>query len=170
MQLHEWEGFYVITGSSAAALTGLMFVVITLTAERVRQAGGALRAFATPTIVHFCLVLLLAGVMTTPSHTPGSLSWCVLAVALGALAYLGLAVRHLRRQTDYTPETSDLVWYFVLPAAAYALLLAAGLLIGGHPEAALRLIAVFTMALLLIGIHNAWDSAVWVTTMPRPPE
>mgnify|MGYP001252826337 CR=1 FL=1 len=27
-----WSNFYVITGSSAAALTGLMFVVITLVA------------------------------------------------------------------------------------------------------------------------------------------
>ena len=36
-----WENFYVIVGSSAAALTGLMFVVITLTAEmRTGQEDG----------------------------------------------------------------------------------------------------------------------------------
>jgi hypothetical protein len=28
-----WESFYVIVGSSAAALTGLQFVVITLSAQ-----------------------------------------------------------------------------------------------------------------------------------------
>src|SRR5919201_266926 len=33
----EWESFYVIVGSSAAALTGLQFVVIALVARRARQ-------------------------------------------------------------------------------------------------------------------------------------
>jgi hypothetical protein len=47
--LTEWETFYVIVGASAAALTGLQFVVIALHAE-VRIAGPAEGgAFATPT-------------------------------------------------------------------------------------------------------------------------
>ena len=36
-----WENFYVIVGSSAAALTGLMFVVITLTARQGPVRGKA---------------------------------------------------------------------------------------------------------------------------------
>ena len=39
--LTEWETFYVIIGSSAAALTGLMFVVIALNAEARRETGPA---------------------------------------------------------------------------------------------------------------------------------
>jgi len=34
--LGSWSSFYVMTGSAAAALTGLMFVVISLTMGRVR--------------------------------------------------------------------------------------------------------------------------------------
>ena len=33
LPLHEWERFYVIVGTSAAALTGLMFVVIAVVAD-----------------------------------------------------------------------------------------------------------------------------------------
>jgi len=60
--LSGWENFYVIVGSSAGALIGLQFVVITLLADRPmgpgqEQAGAA---FGTPTIVHFCAVLFLA--------------------------------------------------------------------------------------------------------------
>jgi hypothetical protein len=33
LPLAEWEGFYVIIGTSAAALTGLMFVVIAVVAD-----------------------------------------------------------------------------------------------------------------------------------------
>ena len=37
LPLAEWEGFYVIVGTSAAALTGLMFVVIAVVADAGRR-------------------------------------------------------------------------------------------------------------------------------------
>ena len=47
--LTEWETFYVIIGSSAAALTGLQFVVIALGAEAKVLAGEPeMKAFGTP--------------------------------------------------------------------------------------------------------------------------
>jgi hypothetical protein len=36
-----WENFYVIVGSSAGALIGLQFVVMTLVADRPIAEGGA---------------------------------------------------------------------------------------------------------------------------------
>ena len=59
--LTEWETFYVIVGSSAAALTGLQFVVIALGAE-ARVLGGepAMKAFGTPTVVYACRVVVHA--------------------------------------------------------------------------------------------------------------
>jgi hypothetical protein len=59
--LSHWENFYVIVGSSAAALTGLQFVVIALVVDvRRRSSSREIDAFATPTIVHFCAVLLIS--------------------------------------------------------------------------------------------------------------
>jgi hypothetical protein len=66
-ELVEWESFYVIVGSSAGALIGLQFVVLTLIAEKPQLAtaeGGA--AYLTPTIVHFGAVLLLSAVLRVP--------------------------------------------------------------------------------------------------------
>ena len=56
-----WENFYVIVGSSAGALIGLQFVVITLIADMpaVRGDAQASAAFATPSVVHFGVVLFL---------------------------------------------------------------------------------------------------------------
>jgi len=71
--LHEWESFYVIVGSSAGALIGLQFVVITLVAERpaLRSAeGGA--AFSTPSVVHFAVVLLLSAILSAPWSSVGT--------------------------------------------------------------------------------------------------
>ncbi len=67
-ELSGWQNFYVIVGSSAGALIGLQFVLITLIANIPVGDGGeqAGHAFATPTIVHFGAVLLLAGVMSAP--------------------------------------------------------------------------------------------------------
>src|SRR5205823_13469555 len=61
----EWQNFYVIVGSSAGALIGLQFVVITLIADMPIGQGAAQagHAFATPTIVHFGAVLLLAAML-----------------------------------------------------------------------------------------------------------
>ena len=62
--LTGWENFYVIVGSSAGALIGLQFVVITLIADMPIAVGQAQAgdAFATPTIVHFGAVLLLSAI------------------------------------------------------------------------------------------------------------
>ena len=52
-QLADWANFYVITGSAAAGLTGLTFVVIALASEAGRVNAVGLNTFITPTIVHF---------------------------------------------------------------------------------------------------------------------
>src|SRR6266568_8592252 len=50
--LSPWESFYVIVGSSAAALTGLQFVVMALVSSTQRRTGGSeVSTFGTPTIV-----------------------------------------------------------------------------------------------------------------------
>jgi hypothetical protein len=83
--LAGWESFYVIVGSSAGALIGLQFVVITLIANRpiVRGQAEAGAAFATPTIVHFGAALLLAGIQTAPWRGVGAavVLWCLLSLS-----------------------------------------------------------------------------------------
>src|SRR5689334_6629271 len=65
--LTSWQNFYVIIGSAAAALTGLMFVVITLIAgTRTSKSSRSLVAFGTTTVVHFCIALHVAALLSTP--------------------------------------------------------------------------------------------------------
>ncbi|HVR38792.1 MAG TPA: hypothetical protein VMU84_06825, partial [Thermoanaerobaculia bacterium] len=74
----SWESFYVIVGSSAAALTGLQFVVIVLGAEVRALNVTAMRAFATPTIIHFCGALLISAILSAPWHTVESAAVCLM--------------------------------------------------------------------------------------------
>src|SRR5207245_9694877 len=65
--LAAWESFYVIIGSSSAALIGLQFVVIALVAEmRRRSTMREIDAFGTPTIVHFSAVLVVSSIQSAP--------------------------------------------------------------------------------------------------------
>src|SRR2546427_8384300 len=79
-----WENFYVIVGSSAAALTGLQFVVVVLGAEARSIRDPELGAFGTPTIVHFCAVLLISAIISVPWHAVSSAG-----LALGASGVAG---------------------------------------------------------------------------------
>ena len=168
--LAEWENFYVIIGSSAGALTGLMFVVIALgTQARTAGSSTALRAFASPTIVHFCVVLLLAALLTTPRHTMTSLRACLLATGVGGLGYASWVILQARRQKAYVPVLSDWVWHAGLPVVAYVCLVIAGVLLWRSPDAVLYVVGGTALLLLYIGIHNAWDAAVWMTTKAQQP-
>jgi hypothetical protein len=173
LPLHEWETFYVIVGSSAAALTGLMFVVIALSAERQRlrapDSAAALGSFATPTVVHFCAVLLVAAFLSTPGQTVGSLSGCLLVAGAAGLVYSVIVAVRARRQTSYAPVLEDWVWHVVLPLLAYLSLLVAALVMRRRPEGALYGVEAVELLLLFIGIHNAWDAAVWIATSAEPP-
>ncbi len=162
--LSEWETFYVITGGAAAALTGLMFVVIALRNEEMKgdEVQGGVRAFGTPNVLHFCGVLLVAGIVSMPRHTATTLALCVGATGIAGLALSTWVVVQARRQSAYRPVLSDWIWHVALPLAAYATIAAAAGVLPREPPVALDLVAVASLLLLFIGIHNAWDSAVWI--------
>src|SRR2546430_5973665 len=65
--LSQWENFYVIVGSSAGGLTGLMFVVVALVAEsRLPRTPDSMNAFGTPNVIHFLASLVIAAVLSVP--------------------------------------------------------------------------------------------------------
>jgi hypothetical protein len=165
LSLHEWDTFYVITGSAGAALTGLMFVVIALAADRVDgSASDGVGAFSTPTVGHFAIVLLIAGIITIPLHRVLSLSVCLGGCAVGGITSGVRAAVRMRRIEGYSAETEDWTWHVILPLAAYAVLLVGALVLPSSLELALVVVAAVVLMLLFIGIHNAWDVAVYLVT------
>ena len=160
--LAGWDNFYVITGGAAGGLTGLTFVVITLAADAHRVKPVAVRAFVTPTIVHFGAVLALAAYMSMPRHTVVSLSLGLGVVGLAGLVYIASIAAGIHRlKGAYTPVLEDWVWNVILPALCFCVLLAMGFLFATEPKHCLYGVAVAIMLLMIVGIHNAWDIAVW---------
>jgi hypothetical protein len=161
--LAGWENFYVIVGSSAGALIGLQFVVITLIADMPMGPGAAQtgHAFATPTIVHFGAVLLLAGILSAPWQGMASAAVLWGLMALSGVVYAAVVARRMRLQTLYKPELEDWMFHALLPFAAYATLAVSAWVVPFHVREALFAVAAAAMLLLFIGIHNAWDAVTY---------
>ncbi len=166
--LTGWENFYVIVGSSAGGLTGLTFVVIALIRDAARAQPTGLRAFVTPTIVHFGAALALSAYLSMPHQSVTSLSVGVGLVGLAGLSYAGLIATHLRRQHPYIPVREDWIWNAILPSCVYGGLLASAVFVWQRPRGSLYAVAGLSLALLFIGIRNAWDIAVWMTLAQEP--
>ena len=161
--LHEWDSFYVIVGSSAAALTGLQFVVIALGAEASLRDESAVAAFGTPTIVHFCGVLTIAALVSVPGQTPYTLASLFALLGIAGVIYTIVTAHRAHRQQGYEPVFEDWLWHVGFPFAAYTVLLITGVCAFRHPAGALYFVAGIALALLFVGIHNAWDSAVYIS-------
>jgi hypothetical protein len=162
-ELSGWENFYVIVGSSAGALIGLQFVVITLIANVpvVRDAERAGSAFATPTIVHFGAVLLLAAILSAPWRGIGPVAILLGALGLSGLVYSAIVARRTRQQTAYKPEFEDWLFHVLLPFAAYAMLASSSYSVRSYTREALFSVAGAALLLLFVGIHNAWDAVTY---------
>ena len=163
-----WESFYVIVGSSAAALTGLQFVVIALASDRAIR-GAEILAFATPTVFHFCIALLTSAILSAPWETvPGAAVSLVLSGAVG-VGYVSVVFLRTRGQKGYVPVLEDWLWHVVFPFIAYLTLLIAGVRLAQESSGSLFVIGAMALFLLFIGIHNAWDAATYMAT-ERPGE
>ena len=158
----EWESFYVIVGAAAGALIGLQFVVMTLLADRPHLASpeGA-AAFATPTVVHFSVALLLSAILRAPWHgiAPIALLWGL--VGLAGIVYMGIVIRRASKQTVYRPDFEDWLFHVALPLVANVVLALSALAVRSHEREALFAVGAATLLLLFIGIHNSWDTIAY---------
>jgi hypothetical protein len=172
LSLTDWQSFYVIIGSSGAALTGLTFIVITITSDANAIVDPvnrlhAMRAFISPTVVHFASTLWLSALMSVPGHSAGSLSVGLGlsgAIGVGYCVRVSRAMRATSASSAYQPFASDWVWNVVIPLLAYIGLIGAALVLRTRSAAALDVVAGLTLLLLFVGLRNAWDVVVWTTT------
>jgi uncharacterized membrane protein len=164
--LRDWHDFYVLIGTAAATLVGLMFVAASIGAAYFnveREAG--LRAFLTPTVLHFAAVLITCLVVIAPSHSNLSLG-----IALMAGSVLGLGYS-LRVWVEIDRE--DQLWYLLAPITSYLLMAAAAIFAFASPASSIGLdfLAGSVVLLLVLGIRNAWDMTVWIAVRaPTPPD
>jgi hypothetical protein len=171
--LTAWSNFYVIAGSSAAALTGLMFVVITLVVglERSKRTPDGVATFSTPTVVHFCVALVISAILSAPWHSLARVGVALGLTGLYGIVYVLRVFYRTRRLTVYRPELEDWLWYTVLPFVSYVAIVVSAILLPTAATRALFALAGAVVLLVLIGIHNAWDVVTYLALQQgdQPP-
>jgi hypothetical protein len=162
--LIAWANFYVITGSAAAALTGLMFVVVTLIASlRGRQTSASVATFGTPTVVHFCAALLISAMLSAPWPALWQVALLLDLTGLSGMIYGIIVFRRAHLQETYQPVLEDWIWHVILPPVSYTAIFISALFLTTNPIPALFFIGAATVLFLFIGIHNAWDTVTYVS-------
>jgi hypothetical protein len=169
--LAEWRTFYGIVGTAAASLTGLQFIVIALVAQaRTRSSGHEIAAFGSPNVVHFCAALFLSAAVSAPWHSLKAARMPLVACGFIGVVYAIVVARRASRQTRYKPVLEDWLWHVALPMAAYAALLVAGIALPRFIVSSLFVIAATSLVLVYIGIHNAWDTVVYLAVTYLGPQ
>jgi modulator of FtsH protease len=166
--LEAWHEFYLVVGGAAAALTGLMFVVISIGPEIIAsRAASGVRSFVSPTIVYFTTVLAVSALMTMPHVAPRALAAVLALGSVAGLAYM-VWIRGHKQWREGKLGLDDWIWYIALPVLAYVLLMVAALgmwrlgLLGSFS------LGIAMILFLVIGIRNAWDLILWFAQKRKP--
>jgi hypothetical protein len=168
----QWSEFYLLVGSAAAVLIGLIFVVISLMQDRSRSTilTGS-RLYMGPIVLSVSFVLVLSATALTPG-----ISRCAFAAIAGAVALWGLVrgiislVGIRRLLSNGEVHWTDPWFYGVIPSVLYVGLAIVALAFWRNLPAAPYGLAAATTALLLSAIRNEWDLITWIAPRSDDPE
>jgi hypothetical protein len=155
--LAEWHDFFLLVGTAGATLVALLFVAASV-GTGFLSAEGALgtRIFMTPVVIHFAAVFFISAVGLVPA-----LDVKVFAGVIGAAAFVGLGVSayvtYMVLKTSMTRDNFDRLAYGLLPAIAYAAVLAAAWLACTGKEWSIDVLSGALLLLAVVNIRNGWD-------------
>lgn len=161
----EWETFYFMLGGSAAALIGLLFVVVTLRgySNDATRLSLAQRTFITPVVLYFVTIVIISSAAVMPELPP---EWMAVAIIVPSAYGIIVAAQSLYRLFAgrlEAPHWTDYVYYGVLPAIVHLWLIGSAIALWRGAENSVYGLAVGVLALLLLGIRDAWDLATWLS-------
>jgi modulator of FtsH protease len=158
VELKEWESFFVAQAGAAAALTGLIFVAVSINLSKILEYPH-LPGRAGESLMFFVQILFLAVVGLVPHVAPWIFSGAVTVIGAGG------AVVALRGIAAHFGATGDQKWTvqlsWILPRALLSLaatlpLLAAGVLALAGSDWAMPVLVAGVLASYGAGILNAW--------------
>jgi hypothetical protein len=168
--LHDWHDFYLMVGGGSAALTGLLFVIVSLGPHIISGRGTTgVRAFISPLATCFTYVFVTAALMLAPGLTSDTIGWSLIAGGLGGIVYM-IWTRVSQRWRENNLSTLDWIWFVAMPHLCFALLFASGIGILKHSPLGLDSLGVTAVLLIIVGIRNGWDLVLWVAQQPRPEQ
>jgi hypothetical protein len=153
----DWAGFAEMTGGASGALTGLLFVAVSLNAGKISGHRG-LRASAAQTLVLFLTPLIMAATLLTPGQPEWALGGELIAAGLITSAVL-LGIGRVKHNVTATDDDQRLLAIFNRRGPNVSVMLlfvASGVILAcGQPEG-LYLLLPASLVALVSGVLNAW--------------
>lgn len=152
----NWETFYLLVGTAAVTLIGLLFVALTIHIDVIqRQSNTDLELFGVLTFNSFFYVLVLAILFVIPGQSP--VEFGILTLVLGGAAFLNTTRQFLKaRRLEVFGMSQAMVSRFVGPLLCLALVMAIAVdILAGYYQLLYGLVAV-TVFLLGSASQNAW--------------
>jgi hypothetical protein len=151
----SWHDFAVMLGGASAALTGLLFVAVSLNAARIAGHRG-LRARAAETLVLFFTPLMWSAVVLVPDQLR-----VVLGAELTLVALLsGAVLLSLSRHRHSLPGDDAVIARFIAAPAPNLIttstLAISGILVAAHWYEGLYVAVAPLIAAIATGVVTAW--------------
>jgi hypothetical protein len=157
----RWHDFYIIAGTAAATLVGLLFVGLSLHLRAVLS-RSEVRGLARVTLANFGLILFVSLFMVIPQG-PSAVSPELLGSGVFSLMVIAPSLVAAGRSRTRTLRPYQLVLRFGASTLGYLGVIIAGALLGkGSDEAALSWLEAATFVLLVVSLRNSWDLLVSV--------
>ena len=150
----RWADFAVVVGGASAALTGLLFVAISINIGRIGP-SISLRSRGAQTLVLFAVTLVVSILLAVPAQPPAVLGAELVGLAVVAGGGLLVLDRRAKREQD-TPQLARTLDVVSPNVVTLALVAAAGVVvITGHGWG-LYLLAPSSVIGIVGGIVSAW--------------
>jgi hypothetical protein len=159
----DWSEFYLLAGSAAAVLIGLIFVVMTLIQDRPRSSvlAGS-RLYMGPVVQQVSFVLVLSSAALVPDITRRAFAAVCAVLSLWGFVRGVMSLAGIAAIKDPEVHWTDKWFYGAIPAALFAALaVTAWAFWSGQSWATVGAAAVIT-GVLLLAIRNEWDLVTWL--------
>ena len=157
--MEKWSTFAGVVGGAAAALTGLLFVAVSIRTDVIAK-SQELRNRAAQTFALFVTVLLIAILLSIPDQSFRLLGAELIALALitgGSLSILGRRARGAQDTPGAAAHAVASILEAVSPNATTSILLGiAGLLLVFGVQAGLDVLVLPVLVALAGGLVSAW--------------
>jgi hypothetical protein len=163
--LQPWSNYFVAQASTAAALTGLIFVVLSFNFDHIISDDVWLGRAATGLIM-LAQLIVYALVSLLPVTTASPLGWTLAGLGLATTCTL---VRIVLTTADHTPAgtTPELGGRLLVSVAGSLITMIGGVLVARNDTAGPFILAAGACSSLMIGLTIAWFLLVEVRRLRR---
>jgi hypothetical protein len=156
--IEGWHDFYLMVGTAAATLVGLLFVSLSLNIAAItRKANDDLRNLAAQTFSCLLMVLMFSVLFLIPSQGPHGLGLPLLGMSgYGLYDVVSHFLKVRRKQTRLWGRTS-VASRFILPTICYLTLLTVAISVLLGQTGSLYWLVPVMILLIISASRNAWD-------------